>query len=86
MSSMKLITTTIGAFATCGLLLILPACETEPDASECLTVDYECPEGEVECASLEEEGCKEYTFDDGEACAQTILCGVPVEGDDDDSE
>ena len=52
-------------------LLLLPACET--DVLECPTEEYECPAGEQTCLDTDEEGCKEYTFENGE-CSEVIYC------------
>jgi hypothetical protein len=54
-----------------GLLTITTACAGETD---CPAIAYACPEGEERCADPEDDGCKEYTFDEEGDCAQTIYC------------
>jgi len=55
-----------------GLLIITTGCEEDP-GTDCPAIAYTCPEGEEQCEDSGDEGCKEYTFGDGD-CVQVVYC------------
>ena len=75
MSKIQLSSLILGTFGVLCGLIILPGCEVD---TECTAEVYECPEGEQTCDDTDEEGCKEYTFGEGD-CSQVIFCAEVTE-------
>jgi hypothetical protein len=69
----SIFTAALLGLAASALLLTTTACDE--GSTDCPAIAYGCPEGEESCDDTNEEGCKEYTFGDGE-CEQIISCAA----------